>query len=203
MAQSQWRNSCCNPFDHCNHSYKRKNLRPVAKWMCERAPSISLHVRSVKTAGRSLPLQPMKFALLLNWNQKVKFMLVPDSLASLNQCLGKIGETPISKHKLQRSNYPKQKIKKITTAMKRVMLGDESSDESNKEGEIIKQLKERFHTKTKKSERCRLYFFCQKVGQLEKLRVSFVHPTLWIERRKILSRRKESWQLLIPSWATH
>ena len=42
-----------------------------------------------------------------------------ESLASLNQCLGEIGETPVSKHKLQQTKYPKQKIKEITTAMKR------------------------------------------------------------------------------------
>ena len=36
-------------------------------------------VRFVTTAGRSLPiyLQPLKFPLLLNWNQRVKFMLMP------------------------------------------------------------------------------------------------------------------------------
>ena len=36
-------------------------------------------VRSVTTAGRSLPnyVQPQKFPLLLNWSQRVKFMLIP------------------------------------------------------------------------------------------------------------------------------
>ena len=33
-----------------------------------------------------------------------------ESLASLNQCLGEIGETPVSKHKLHQTKYPKQKI---------------------------------------------------------------------------------------------
>ena len=42
-----------------------------------------------------------------------------ESLASLNQCLVEIGETPVSNPKLQLSNYPKQKIKRVTTAMKR------------------------------------------------------------------------------------
>ena len=35
-----------------------------------------------------------------------------ESLASLNQCLCEIGETPVSKHKLQQTKYAKQKIKK-------------------------------------------------------------------------------------------
>ena len=75
-----------------------------------------------------------------------------ESLASLNQCLGEIGETPVSKLKLQQNNYAKQKNKKIITAVKKVILHDESSDESDNEGEMIKLLKERFHITTTKSE---------------------------------------------------
>ena len=64
---------------------------------------------------------------------------VSEPLASLNQCLTEIGETPVSKHKLQQTKYSKQKVKKITTAKKRVMIrGDETDDA---EGEIIKQVK--------------------------------------------------------------
>lgn len=40
MAHSQWKNTCCNPFQKANHSSVRKNLRPVTKWMCEKVPSI-------------------------------------------------------------------------------------------------------------------------------------------------------------------
>ena len=76
-----------------------------------------------------------------------------ESLASLNQCLGEIGETPVTKHKLQQTKYPKQKIKKIATAMQRVMIHDESSGETDDEGEIIEQLKERFRTTTKNCEK--------------------------------------------------
>jgi len=36
MAQS-----CCNPSGHSRGS-RRKNLRPVTAWMCERAPQISM-----------------------------------------------------------------------------------------------------------------------------------------------------------------
>ena len=42
LLRSQWSNSCCNPFDYRKHSYKRENLRLVAKWMFESAPSISM-----------------------------------------------------------------------------------------------------------------------------------------------------------------
>lgn len=62
-----------------------------------------------------------------------------EPLASLNQCLTEIGETPVSKLKLQQSEqtkYSKQKVKKITTAKNRVMIcGDETDDNG---GEIVR-----------------------------------------------------------------
>ena len=76
--------------------------------------------------------------------------------------------------------------------MKRVMLLDEPSDESNDYDEIIKQLKENFYVTTKKSEKVQILTICQKVGRVENFRVSLVHPTIWLEKRKILSRRRES-----------
>ena len=143
MAQSQWNNSCYNPFDHHNHSYKQKNLRPVAKCMCERTLStcISLGCKICDNCRKKLAKLPttskVSSASELESESEV-YADVSESLASLNQHLGEIGETPVSEHRLQRSNYPKQKIKKITTAMKRVMLHDESLDESDDEGETIK-----------------------------------------------------------------
>ena len=50
----------------------------------------------------------------------------------------------------------RRSIRSLRTAMKRVMLCDESSDESDDEGEIIKQLKERFHTTSRKSEKVQI-----------------------------------------------
>ena len=51
--------------------------------------------------------------------------------------------------------------------MKRVMMYDEWSDETDNESEIIKQFKEKFHTTTKNSEEVQIlttYVFCQNVG---------------------------------------
>ena len=33
---------CCNPFGRPEHSSKRKNLRQVLPWMCEKLPSLTL-----------------------------------------------------------------------------------------------------------------------------------------------------------------
>ena len=41
MAKLQeWKNCCCNPFNHVRHNVKRTLLRPVSKSICERFPSI-------------------------------------------------------------------------------------------------------------------------------------------------------------------
>ena len=45
MAQPEWKSTCCNPFNVRGHTSKRKNLRPVSKWMCEKAPHISIGAR--------------------------------------------------------------------------------------------------------------------------------------------------------------
>jgi len=34
MAQKQWANSCCNPFN--NQRHKKTNLRPVLPWICKK-----------------------------------------------------------------------------------------------------------------------------------------------------------------------
>ena len=51
MAQS-----CCNPFDIPGHTWcsRRKNLRPVTAWMCERAPHISVDSKICDTCRKKL-----------------------------------------------------------------------------------------------------------------------------------------------------
>ena len=127
--------------------------------MCEKAPSISLGCKICDNFRKKLDKLPttpkVSFSSELESKSEV-YAHTFESLASLNRSLGEIGETQVSKHKLQKSSYPKQKIKQVTTAMKMVMLRDESSDESDFEGEIIKQLKESFHATTKKSEKVQI-----------------------------------------------
>ena len=54
MAQLEWKNTCCNPFNVCGHTSKRKNLRPVTKWMCEKAPHISVSARICDSCRKKL-----------------------------------------------------------------------------------------------------------------------------------------------------
>ena len=133
------------------------------------------------------------------WSTHNFYADTSESLALLNQCLGRIGETSVSKRKLQQTKYPKQKIKKITTVMKRVMIQDESSDETDDEGEITKQLKERFHTTTKNSEKVQILTILPKHWPIRKIQSEFGATNYMGQKAKDLVRRRESSQLLIPS----
>ena len=90
-----------------------------------------------------------------------------ESLMIVNQCLDTIGETPLTKRKLQYKKKSKQKIEKIATMMQKAVIGDVHSDQMNDEGEIIKQLKEKFST----------------VGRSEKIQILTVLPKSWSIRR--------------------
>ena len=48
--------SCCNPFDSpdLTWSSRRKNLRPVTAWMCERAPHTTIGMKICKTCRKKL-----------------------------------------------------------------------------------------------------------------------------------------------------
>ena len=176
MAQSQWTNSCCNPFEQSNNSCKRKRLGPVAKWTC---PSISVGSKICDACRKKLAKVPTTLSSASEIEQESEvYVDIPESLASINQCLGKMGETPVSKTKLQQTNYPKQKIKKITTAMKKVMIHDAPTDETDDEGEIMK---EKFHTTTKRSEKVQVLTVLPKSWPV-RFSVSFVHSIIWPEK---------------------
>ena len=88
---SQLSNTCCNPFDQHNHSSKRKNLRQVTKWMCERAPYMSIGSNICDNCRKKLakiPTTPQ-----VSSASELQSESDSESLASLNQCLGGIGET--------------------------------------------------------------------------------------------------------------
>ena len=191
MAQSQWTNSCCNPFEKSDHSHKRKNLRPVTKWMCERVPSISVGSKICDDCRKKLAKVPTALSSASEIESESEvYVSVPESLASINQCLGEIGETPVSKQKLQQTKYSKQKIKKITTAMKRAMIRDVQTDETDDEGEIVKQLKEKFHTTTKRSEKVQVLTVLPKSWPVRKIQSEFGASNYMARKAKELVKEK-------------
>ena len=143
MDQSKWANICCNPFSKAQHSSKRKNLRPVVPWMCEKLPSLTIGDKICddcrkKFTKLSMPrTKSSQESACASTASEEKVLHQQGSLESVNQCLTTIGESPIMKKKLQQIKYPKEKLKKIKAAVEKSMLPEDESSTSD----MIKQLK--------------------------------------------------------------
>ena len=124
MAQS-----CCNPFDIPGHSWssRTKNLRPVTAWMCERAPQISIGSKICDTCRKKLSKEPPVLipepdSPSSEAEEPEVYVHTPEAVASLNMCLADLGETPYSHIKARGKKYSRQKVEKITEAMKRTII---------------------------------------------------------------------------------
>ena len=163
MAQPPWASACCNPFRKPNHSSERKNLRPVLPWMCEKIPSLILGAKMCDDCRKKVaklpapeaeseaPLESSEEANASSYSLCEELRSPYESLESGNQCLTALGETPIVKKKLQQVKYPKEKLKKVSIAMKKKLMPERESSDSD-ESEMIAQLKDKFESATKRSE---------------------------------------------------
>ena len=159
--------------------------------MCKRAPSISVGSKICDACRKKLAKVPTTLSSASEIESESEvYVDIPELLASINQCLGKMGETPVSKAKLQQTNYPKQKIKKITATMKRVVIHDAPIDETDYEGEIIKQLKEKFRTTTKRSEKVQVPTVLPKSWPVRKIQCEFCASIYMPRKVKGLVREK-------------
>ena len=105
------------------------------------------------------------------------------SLESVNQCLATIGESPIMKKKLQQVKYPKDKLKKIKASGKKSMLPKDESSASDDESEMIKQLKHKFQSTSKKSEKVQVL---KVLPKSKKVQMNSEHSTVWYVKQKNL-----------------
>ena len=68
------------------------------------------------------------------------------SIDLVNKCLEGIGESPVTKRKLQSKKYVAEKIGVITGMMESLMISDDSRSNTNIDSEIIQQLKDNFES---------------------------------------------------------
>ena len=113
-----------------------------------------------------------------------------ESLDPIDQCLGGIGETPIVRKKLDEVRYPKEKLKKITATMKKMMLPEEESSGSDNESEIIKQLKDKFQASTTNSEKVQVLTVLPKSWSVRKVQSEFGAPNYMARKAKQLVKQK-------------
>ena len=114
MDKPKWNIKCCNPFAKPDH-LKRCRLRTVLPWMCQRMSTINLGDKICETCRKQLSKVPSTEVESLEsvesgQEASVDELSAFESLESLNQCLGAIGETPVVRKKLQQAKYPREKI---------------------------------------------------------------------------------------------
>ena len=141
MAEKQWINSFCNPFNNPRH--KKASLRPVLPWMCKKFPILILEQKICDSCRKKLA----------EMETEVKEISDEDAfyyhdIENVNKGLSIIGESPVLKSKLQGTHYPKEKLTKIKSAFMKSLHMSEVGDDGN---EMIKQLKEKFHETEEKS----------------------------------------------------
>ena len=94
----------------------------------------------------------------------------PEAVASLNMCLADIGETPYSHIKPRGKKYSRQKVEKITEALKRTIISRETIDDGS---EMIQQLKEKFQSTPQRSEELQILTVLPKSWSLKKIQQEF------------------------------
>ena len=198
MAQS-----CCNPFDIPGHMWKsrRKNLRPVTAWMYNRAPHISMGSKICDTCRKKLSESDMPNPLFSEpdppssprppspeANEQEPFYLQTSAVvSSLNQCLVEIGETPYSQSRARAKGYPREKVKRITEAMQRMVIPGEPTDDGT---EMLQQLKEKFQSTTKRNEQLQVLTVLPKSWSIKKIQQEFGVSTYMARKSKKLVEEK-------------
>ena len=186
--------SCCNPFDIPGHAWstRKKNLRPVTEWMCERAPNISIGSKICDTCRKKLSkklpvLPPEPDSPSVEAEETEVYIQTPAAVSSLNKCLVEIGETPYSQSKARAKNYSRQKVKNITEAMQRTIITGEIVDDGS---EMIQQLKEKFLTTTKMNEQLQILTVLPKSWSVKKIQQEFGVSTYMAQKSKKLVKEK-------------
>lgn len=162
---------CANPLKKPGHDQHRKNLRTVTQnilmhhkdlvdndKLCDscrkavlRLPLVNLETEEScfsSETGDEVPSSSESFPISTPQRE--------EALESFNEGLAAIDESPVKKKRLSEKNYPEAKFKKVTDALKTKILGldsteRDSSTEQDNYQEIIRQLKQKFHSTTDKS----------------------------------------------------
>lgn len=132
MSEPLWINKFyyCNPFEKKNHSSKKKKMRNVLSWMCEKLLKSTLKLgRKICDQCRNevalLPLQtdsseedaaktgPSSTCQHGELSDEISYQH-DDALSTFNKSLECTGESPVKKRKLKQKIYPWEKLNKTS-----------------------------------------------------------------------------------------
>ena len=92
--------------------------------------------------------------------------------------LGCLGETPVTKRKLQSKKYKERKLEVLTTKMSEVLLSEKQNDES----EMLQQLKEESHSTSQNNVKVQILTVLPRVGPSRRSKLSLESLTSWLEK---------------------
>ena len=145
---------CCNPFDIPKHGYK-KSLRPVSKWMLNKA-RISMESKICDSCRKKLIQLPDLDIVTESFAEcnaaDDQYIDTSQAVTAVNKCLQEIGETPL-RSTTESSKRVTQKIDNLAERMKELILDRPSGTiQENDESEMLLQLKEKFQSTSNRSE---------------------------------------------------
>ena len=206
MASFKWVDeyTCCNPFEKSKHSSRRRNLRTVNKWMCEKMPSLSLGSKICDDCRRKLARLPTLSEQSSDHEYDLESSACSSSAVSeesfkldeiesrmvFNQCMESIGETPFTQRKVRSKGYLEQKMRKITTMMAGASIEPVPSKESETDSEIIQQLKEKFQSTTNRADKLQVLTVLPKSWSIRKIEKEFGATNYMVRKAKQLVLEK-------------
>ena len=200
LKSSTWKSTCCNPFQVRGHTARKSSLRPVAKWMREKNSTIQVGSKICDTCRKKLakvsntPNHDVD-AETVNSSSPTPSDSVSDheieyehseAIGVVNQCLVDLGETPVTKRKLQSKKYKERKLEVLTTKMSKVLLSEKQNDES----EMLQQLKEKFHSTSQNSVKVQILTVLPKSWSIQKIQTEFGVSNFMARKVKQLVKEK-------------
>ena len=209
-TDSAWRCTCCNPFRIQGHTARKNSVRPVTKWMCEKFPFIQLGSRICGTCRKKLAKvtevpdfikdveadtnsstasnSPFEDSTASNSPCEDSVYEPSDTVQMVNQCLMDLGQTPLTKRKLQSKKYSQKKLEVLTTKMSEVLLGE--TEAQNDESEIVHQLKEKIQSTSQNSVKLQILTILPKSWTIQRIETEFGVSNFMARKAKQLVRDK-------------
>lgn len=213
-----WESICCNPFRELCHENVRIGLRRVSAPLREKFPSLPTGSKLCNSCRKKLGSvsvlpDPPQLSSSSSDEDIQEPPLVPIdenvagpsgvrleqevALASLNQTLGLIGQSPVIIKKLSQQKYPKEKSHRVKKALKRIIDENPDSDSSSSDQtggctdcEILNQLKEKFHSTKDRSLQVQILTLLPKSWTIPRIELEFKTSNYMARKAKHLVKEK-------------
>ena len=139
MAQKwEWKTSCCNPFGKAHKNARKVELRSVTKKVLDNFPDILpgemiCDMRKKQAVAHTIIFHspsPDDLPSFLGTSDELYFPPSHMELDEANECLDTIGQTPLTKRKIQTAEI-------WTNKMQDLVVGDVQKTSQSDESEIL------------------------------------------------------------------